>query len=123
MGFLIKDFGIKKGGIMITSRYVSNPNGIPRFESNSVNVSTTNVVFAFTSAGSLFNNNFNGLVLIKFNQVIPTDTTTTLPILINTIPLMKYSNTEATVADFKGTGIYLAYYDSSSKTLQLLTGD
>jgi hypothetical protein len=52
---------------MITPRYISNPNGIPRFESNSVTVGTASVVFAFTDAGTNFNNNFNGLVLIKFN--------------------------------------------------------
>lgn len=107
---------------MITPRYISNPNGIPRFESNSVTVNTANVVYAFTDAGTNFNNTFNGLVLIKFNQVIPTDTTTSLPILINSIPLTTYGGTEVTVADFKGTGIYLVYYDSNSRTLQMITG-
>lgn len=99
---------------MITSRYISNPNGIPRFESNSVTVNTSNVVFTFTDAGTYFNNNFNGLILIKFNQSIPSDTTTTLPILVNNIPLMTYNSTEVTVADFKGTGVYLVYYDTRS---------
>lgn len=105
---------------MITPRYISNPNGIPRFESNSVTVGTASVVFAFTDAGTNFNNNFNGLVLIKFNQSIPSDTTTTLPIVINSTPLMKYGGSAATVADFKGTGIYLVYYESNSKTLQII---
>lgn len=103
---------------MITPRYISNPNGIPRFESNSVTVNTANVVFAFTDAGTNFNNNFNGLVLIKFSQVIPTGTTTSLPILINSTPLTTYGSASVTVADFKGSGIYLAYYDG--KTLQII---
>lgn len=114
---LIQDCGIKKGGTMITPRYISNLNGIPRFESNSVTVNTSNVVYSFTDAGTNFNNNFNGLVLIKLNQVIPSDTTTTLPILINNTTLLKYGSTNATVADLKGTGIYLMYYESNSKTL------
>ena len=105
---------------MITPRYISNPNGIPRFESNSVTVGTASVVFAFTDAGTNFNNNFNGLVLIKFAQSIPTGTTTTLPILVNSTPLTTYNGVELTVADFKGTGIYLVYYDSNSRTLQLI---
>lgn len=106
---------------MITPRYISNPNGIPRFESNSVNVNTSNVVYSFTDAGTNFNNNFNGLVLVKFNQSIPSGTTTSLPILINSTPLMNYGGVELTVADFKGTGIYIVYYDSNSKTLQMVT--
>lgn len=105
---------------MITPRYISNLNGIPRFESNSVSVNTANVVFSFTDAGTNFNNNFNGLVLVKFNQTIPTDTTTTLPILVNSTPLTTYANKEITVADFNGVGIYLVYYDSNSKTLQII---
>lgn len=106
---------------MITPRYISNANGIPRFESNSVTVNTANVVYSFTDAGTNFNNNFNGLVLIKFNQSIPTDTTTSLPILINSTSLTTYGGTEVTVADFKGTGIYLMYYDSNSRTLQIVS--
>lgn len=105
---------------MVVSRYISNYKGIPRFESNSVTVGTSNVVFAFTDAGTNFNNTFNGLVLIKFNQAIPTGTTTTLPIYINSTPLTTYGDTELTVANFKGTGIYLVYYDSNSRTLQML---
>ncbi len=105
---------------MITQRYISNPNGIPRFESNSVSVNTTNVVYSFTDAGTIFNNNFNGLVLIKFNQSIPTGTTTTLPILVNNTALTTYNSTEVTVTDFKGAGIYLVYYDGNSKTLQIV---
>ena len=61
----------------INIRYLSNINGIPRLESNSVSVNTENVVFAFTNPGTRFNNEFNGLVLLKFNQVIPTGTTGT----------------------------------------------
>lgn len=105
---------------MITSRYIGNQNGIPRFESNSVNIGTSNVIYSFTDAGTYFNNNFNGLVLIKFNQIIPSDTTTTLPILINNIAVTTYGNTEVTVADFKGIGIYLAYYNGGTKTLQII---
>jgi hypothetical protein len=33
---------------------------------------------------------------------------------------MKYGGSAATVADFKGTGIYLVYYESNSKTLQII---
>lgn len=105
---------------MIINRYLSNLNGIPRFESNSVNVTTSNVVFSFTDAGTYFNNNFCGLVLIKVNQSIPSGTTETLPLLINTIPLTAYNGETVTVSEFKGTGIYLGYYEGKTKSLQII---
>lgn len=110
----------KEVTMAINIRYLSNINGIPRLESNSVSVNTANVVFTFTNPGTRFNNEFNGLVLLKFNQVIPTGTTGTLPILINNQAITTYNGAALTVTAFKGTGIYLAYYDSGSKTLQII---
>ena len=104
----------------ITIRYLSNMNGIPRLESNSVSVNTANVVFTFTNPGPRFINEYNGLVLLKFNQIIPTGTTGTLPILINNQEIITYNSTVLTVTNFKGTGMYLAYYDSGNKTLQII---
>lgn len=105
---------------MFINRYLSNTSGIPRFESNSVNVNSSNVVFSFTDAGTYFNDNFCGLILFKISQSIPSDTTTTLPILINTIPVTTYGNEPITVSEFKGTGIYLGYYDGKSKSIQII---
>lgn len=98
-------------------RFISNPNGIFRIETNNVSVNTTNVIF---STNNVSNVRFSGLILIKFDQVIPTGTTTTLPLLINNQPITTYDGTALTVADYKGTGIYLAYYDANSKVLQLI---
>lgn len=111
---------LRKEVSMFISRYLSNPNGIPRFESNSVSVNTSNVVFSFTDAGSQFNDNFCGLVLIKVNQSIPSSTTDTLPIFINTTALTTYGGDSVTVSDFKGTGIYLGYYEGKTKSLQII---
>ena len=110
----------KEVTMAISIRYLSNINGIPRLESNSVSVNTTNVVFAFTNPGVRFNTEHNGLVLLKFNQTIPTGTTDTLPILINNQAVTTYNNAALTVANFKGSGIYLAYYDSSTRVLQTI---
>lgn len=104
----------------ISIRYLSNINGIPRLESNGVTVNTANVVFAFTNPGIRFNTEYNGLVLLKFNQTIPTGTTGTLPVLINNQAVTTYNNAALTVTDFKGAGIYLAYYDSSTRVLQII---
>lgn len=103
------------------NRYISNVGGIPRFESNGINVGTTNVSFSLTNAGNYFNNNFNGLILIKFDQSIPSGTTTSLPIVINnSTPIITYDSAAVTVADWKGSGIYLAYYDT--KSIQIISG-
>lgn len=103
------------------NRYISNAGGIPRFESNSVSVGTSNVSFALTNAGNYFSNNFNGLILIKFNQSIPSGTTTSLPIVVNNnIPVVTYNGADVTVADWQGTGIYLVYYDT--KEIQIISG-
>lgn len=103
------------------NRYISNTGGIPRFESNSVSTGASNVSFALTSAGNYFSNNFNGLILIKFNQSLPSGATTSLPIVVNNnIPIVTYDGAAVTVADWKGTGIYLVYYDT--KEIQIISG-
>lgn len=98
-------------------RFISNPNGIFRIETNSVSVNTTDVVF---NTNYINSNRYSGLILIKFEQSIPTGTTTTLPLFINKQPVTTYNGEALTVEDYKGTGIYLAYYDANSKTLQII---
>lgn len=107
--------------------YLSNRGGIPRIESSGVAVNgTTDVRFSFSSDARFFNR-YSGLVLVRLNQAVPTGTTATLPIsfvLPNgpVQPVTGYSGTAVSVANLAGTGIYLAYYDAGSSTLQLLTG-
>lgn len=107
---------------MLPTSYMSNINGIPRIESNSVSVSSTSVVFALNSRLSFVR--FNGLVLVKLAQTIPSGTTTTLPIIVTSangdVPLVKVGGDAVTVADVTGTGVYLLYYDNASNTLQVL---
>ena len=107
--------------------YLANRGGIPRIESSGVAVNgTTDVRFSFSSDARFFNR-FSGLVLIRLNQAVPAGTTATLPIsfaLPNgpAQPVTGYNGAPVSVADLAGTGIYLAYYDASSSTLQLMTG-
>lgn len=98
--------------------YSANRGGIPRVESESVSVSSTEVTFTFNSDVS-FSKNYSGLVLVKINQSLPTDTTTTLPIAFTskvegTKVLNTHNDENLTVADWKGTGIYLVYYGNGS---------
>lgn len=104
---------------------LANRQGIPRLETTGVTVSTTDVKFSFNNHPFLFRN-FNGLILVKISQVIPTGTTETLPIVFDTNGrsknVTKIGGTNVLVSDITGTGIYLAYYESDSDSLQLLTG-
>lgn len=102
--------------------YLANRAGIPRIETTGVSVTTTGLTYTFSSDIS-FAKNFSGLVLVKINQSIPTDTTTTLPVIFTstsggTKEVQTYGGTALTVADLKGTGIYLSYYENG--TVQLL---
>lgn len=101
---------------------MSNINGIPRVESNNVTVSTSSVVFALNARLSFVR--YNGLVLVKLNQSIPSGTTTTLPVVVTSangdVPLVKVGGDAVTVADITGIGVYLLYYDNASNTLQAL---
>lgn len=107
--------------------YLANRGGIPRIESASVTVNgTTDVRFSF-SADVRFSNRYSGLVLVRLNQAIPTGTTATLPIAFVSPngpvqAVTRYNGDAVTVADLAGTGIYLAYYEAATTTLQLLTG-
>ena len=106
---------------MLPIQYMSNINGIPRIESNSVAVNTTSVTFSLNARLSFVR--FNGLILLKLNQLIPTGTTATLPIVVTSangnVPLVKV-NGNATVADITGVGVYLVCYDNETNTLQLV---
>lgn len=103
--------------------FYSNRTGIPRIETDSVNIGTSSVDFVVTSR-KIFGNPFCGLILVKFNQPIVTGTTTTLPLTLTSASGVKnittYDGANVTVADFKGTGIYLMYYDSNTGVLQLI---
>lgn len=104
---------------------LANRQGIPRLETTGVTVGTNEVTFNFNNHPFLLRN-FNGLLLIRIAQAIPAGTTATLPIVFNTNGraknVTKIGGTNVLVSDITGTGIYLAYYESNTDTLQLLTG-
>ena len=104
---------------MIPAVFMANIGGIPRVESTGVVVGTDSVVFSFRSL-NYPRRPFNGIVLVRLNQPIPTGTTATLPIVFNSQAVTTYNGEPLTVADVAGTGVYLFYYDSASGTLQLI---
>ena len=104
----------------------TNSNGVPAISSNSVTVVTTAVSYDFYNHRNI-GSPFRGLIIVRLNQPIPAGTTDTLEINFtsnsgNAKTLTKFNGEAVTVADIAGTGIYLVWYESSSDTLQLLTG-
>ncbi len=96
-----------------------NRAGIPCINSTGVAVSTANVTYSFDNSREI---PFAGLVLVRLQQVVPTGTTATLPVLFGNVPLTGYNGEPIRVENLSGTGIYLVYYNSRSKLLQLMTG-
>lgn len=112
---------------MILPAYINvNRSGIPALRSLSVAVTATQVSFDFNNHRNV-GAPFRGLLVINLAQAIPAGTTETLPIVFtsdggNAQPLTTFNGDPVTVAEIAGTGIYLAWYESQTDTLQLLTG-
>ena len=98
----------------------ANRNGIPMIESNSVEITTTNVVINIPNRAFRFLNG-TGLLLFRLNTEITNDT---LPILFSsnefTQPLTLVGGVAATGADIASIGVYLIYYDKNSNLMQLI---
>ena len=112
---------------MLLPAYINvNQSGIPALRSLSVTVGTNDVRFDFNNHRNV-GRPFRGLLVINLAQVIPAGTTATLPIVFTSgggsvAALTTFNGDPVTVADITGTGIYLAWYESTSDSLQLLTG-
>ena len=112
---------------MLLPAYINvNQSGIPAIRSLSVTVGTNDVRFEFNNHRNV-GRPFRGLLVVNLAQLIPTGTTATLPIVFtsgggNVATLTTFNGDPVTVADIAGTGIYLAWYESQSDSLQLLTG-
>lgn len=101
---------------------LANKEGIPRVESIAVNVTSSDVQFKF-HPHNFMRNNFSGLVLVKLSQVIPSGTTTSLPIVFTSestqnVTLTTQGGEPVTVANIT-TGVYLTFFEKSTNTLQL----
>lgn len=110
---------------IVPTIYNVNQNGIPTLSSNNVVVTTTAVQYDFTNH-RVANPPFRGLIIFRLAQPIPAGTTT-LPIVFtsdggNAKPVTGYDGEAVTAADLAGTGVYLAWYEGQTDTLQLLTG-
>ena len=112
---------------MLLPAYINvNPTGIPAIRSLSVTVGTSDVKFDFNNHRNV-GRPFRGLLVVNLAQPIPTGTTDTLPIVFtsgggNVAEVTTFNGDAVTVADLPGTGIYLCWYESTTSTLQLLTG-
>lgn len=99
----------------------ANKTGIPRLEATGVTVGTDNITFSFNPHAFL-SYPFLGLILFKLPSY--TAPTTAVPIVFNTNgktqALTTMGGTAVTSAEVNEAGIYLAVYDSTTGTLQLI---
>lgn len=112
---------------MLLPAYINvNQPGIPTLRSLSVTVGTSDVRFDFNNHRNV-GRPFRGLLIVNLAQPIPTGTTDTLPIVFtsggaNVAQLTTFNGDPVTVDNISGTGVYLCWYESSTDSLQLLTG-
>lgn len=112
---------------MLLPAYINvNQSGVPAIRSLSVTVGTNDVRFEFNNHRNV-GRPFRGLLIVNIAQTIPSGTTATLPIVFTSgggsvANLTTFNGDPVTVADMPGTGVYLAWYESQTDSLQLLTG-
>lgn len=101
-----------------------NRRGVAVIDVANINVTADNVIFVLPDNSFRYLEN-RGVIYLKINVEIPTGTTTTLPVILQsnntTLPLVNVGGVAITVADIPSTGVYQIYYDKSSNLLQLMT--
>ena len=101
-----------------------NRRGVAVISVANISVTSDNVIFALPNNSFRYLDN-QGIIYLKVNTEIPTGTTTTLPIVLQsnnvTLPLVNTGGTAITVAEIPSTGVYQIYYDKNSNILQLMT--
>lgn len=103
---------------------MANTRGIPRIESTGTTTTATDLIYNFNDNGS-FGIRFAGLIIVKL-PTQPAGVTGTFPVRFgsnnSSVPLTTLGGTVVTAAQLTASGIYLAFYDSNTGQLQLLTG-
>lgn len=110
-------------------RINTNTNGLPRISSQSVSVNTAGdtVSFDFQNHPTI-GGPFVGWITVRLAQAVPAGTATTAEIVFtsegsNRITALGYNDEPLTVADLRGTGVYLFFFDGNTNYLQLVTGN
>lgn len=114
---------------LLPFRINANVNGIPTISSQSVSVNTAGdtVSFDFLNHANV-GSPYRGLLIVRLTQAVPTGTADTAEVVFTTdggsnTPAYGYDNEPLTVANLRGTGIYLFWYEGQTRYLQLLTGN
>lgn len=114
---------------IIPLRINTNINGIPRISSQSVSVNSAGDTVSFDFLNhNVVGGPYVGWITVRLQQAIPTGTATTAEIVFtsdggNITPVLGYDNEPVTVANLRGTGVYLFWFDGQTNYLQLITGN
>lgn len=96
----------------------ANRGGIPRLETTGVSVGASAVTYSLR--GAAFGRPWNGLVAVRVAQEVPSGTTGTLPVTINSQPLVGLGGSAITASDITGMGVLLCWWESAENTLQVI---
>lgn len=110
-------------------RINTNVNGIPAISSQSVSVNTAGDTVSFDFLNHpITGGSYRGWITVRLAQAVPTGTADTAEVVFTSdgssqIVAYGYDNEPLTVANLRGTGIYLFFFDGNTNYLQLVTGN
>lgn len=103
--------------------YRANVGGIARVEAVAVKVEADRVTYTFRSHPWI-RGNYNGLVIIRLLDL--PDGIPIIPVFFNSgdgdVAPTKVGGSQLQSSDIVGDGVFLFYYDSALKQLQVITG-
>lgn len=118
MGFGFNNLEAMNGNVQIGNR-AGIPVVItsPKIDTSNVSITLPNHIFRFLGQ--------KGIIIINFNSVIPSGTTTTLPLVISvngqTLPLTDATGTAITVANISNTLTFQVYFDKQLNVIRVVS--
>lgn len=118
MGFGFNNLEAMNGNVQIGNR-AGIPVVItsPKIDTSNVSITLPNHIFRFLGQ--------KGIIIINFNSVIPSGTTTTLPLVISvngqTLPLTDATGIAITVANISNTLTFQVYFDKQLNVIRVVS--
>lgn len=118
MGFGFNNLKTMNGNVQIGNRAgIPVVTTTPKIDTSNVSITLPNHIFRFLGQ--------KGIIIINFNSVIPSGTTTTLPLIISvngqTLPLTDTTGTAITVANINNTLTFQVYFDKQLNVIRVVS--
>lgn len=118
MGFGFNILEVMNGNVQIGNRAgIPVVTTTPKVDTSNVSITLPNHIFRFLGQ--------KGIIIINFNSVIPSGTTTTLPLVVSvngqTLPLTNATGTTITVANISSTLTFQVYFDKQLNVIRVVS--